>query len=206
MFSVATVLHELLDGKQLFTGANVVEIGSGVLSAPIPAPKGISQSLARVLERAHQRTADARFQSAAEFADALRAVADDNGGEASEHDVRTFVAQVMTAPRRAPPLKSPDLAFSKTPPSGPNQVRAPIDSGNRAVDTLTAPPVNVSVDPQSSKPVSTPPGVENAATAQANVNALTTPPSAPPSRAIYALVFLLLCAAAGAVALFTLRH
>jgi serine/threonine protein kinase len=93
LFSVATVLHELLTGHQLFSGKTVEEIAVHVIRAQIPVIPNIPPALTSVLAKAHQRDPANRYQTAGEFADALRAVFDGRE-EASEHDVRAFVASV----------------------------------------------------------------------------------------------------------------
>jgi serine/threonine-protein kinase len=95
LFSVATVLHELLTGRQLFTGKTVEEIAVHVIRAEIPAIPGIPPALTSVLQKAHQRDPNNRYQTAGEFADALRAVFDGRE-EASEHDVRAFISTVTS--------------------------------------------------------------------------------------------------------------
>jgi serine/threonine-protein kinase len=92
LFSVATVLHEMLTGVALFNGQTVNEIARQVFTLKIPPIPRIPAPLQRVMDRAHQRDAKLRYQTAGEFLDALRAVSE----EASEHEVRSFVAAVMT--------------------------------------------------------------------------------------------------------------
>jgi serine/threonine protein kinase/Zn finger protein HypA/HybF involved in hydrogenase expression len=118
LFSVATVLHEMLTGHQLFNGKTVQEIALGVIRTPIPAIPDLPPALVRVLERAHQRDPAKRFQTAAEFADALRAVCAGKQ-EASEHDVRAFVAQVMSGRKRT--ATDPGVKPASS-PSAPIQV------------------------------------------------------------------------------------
>lgn len=144
LFSVATVLHELLIGRQLFTGANVSEIGLKIISGPMPQPPpGVSAALASVLMRAQQRNPAQRYQSATEFADALREIATQYGGEASEHDVRTFVSDVMSRPRAI--SNTHDIALCETPFSDPAQ---------------PGPHANVKPAPiHTSAPINTPPAV-----------------------------------------------
>jgi len=91
VFSAGVVLWESLTGQRLFNLEGVKKTVERVLSAPIPAPSSknpaISASLDRVVLKALERQRSRRYQSAAEFADALRAVA----GEATRAEVSAWV-------------------------------------------------------------------------------------------------------------------
>jgi serine/threonine protein kinase len=125
LFSVATVLHELLTGRGLFEGSTVNEIAQKVFRMSIPQIHGISPALQRVMDRAHQRDPKMRYQTASEFLDALRSVQNAKD-QASENDVRAFVHAVMTgeglATRPTPKAmrKSEVDALASLPPSHMN--------------------------------------------------------------------------------------
>jgi eukaryotic-like serine/threonine-protein kinase len=92
VFSAGVVLWESLTGSRLFSSSNLKKTSENVLSAPIPPPSSrnpsISARLDRVVLKALNRQRTQRYQSAAEFADALRAV----GGEATRAEVSAWVS------------------------------------------------------------------------------------------------------------------
>jgi len=93
IFSAGVVLWESLTGQRLFSLQGAAKTVERVLNAPIPAPSSknpaISPALDRVVLKALERTASRRFQSAAEFADALRAVR----GEATRAELSAWVCR-----------------------------------------------------------------------------------------------------------------
>ncbi|HEY0466503.1 MAG TPA: serine/threonine-protein kinase, partial [Polyangiaceae bacterium] len=104
VFAAGVVLWESLTGQRLFSVQGVEKTVERVLSAPIPAPSSknpaISPTLDRVVLKALERKSTLRYRSAAEFADALRAVA----GEATRAEVSAWVcstAAEVLARRRA---------------------------------------------------------------------------------------------------------
>jgi serine/threonine-protein kinase len=92
VFSAAVVLWESLTGHRLFAVPGLAKTVERVLGAPIPAPSSknpsISAELDRVVLRALQRESARRYESAAEFADALRRVS----GEATRAEVSAWVS------------------------------------------------------------------------------------------------------------------
>ena len=92
VFSAGVVLWESLTGQRLFAVQGVAKSVERVLSAPIPAPSSknpsISAELDCVVLKALERDRARRYQSAAEFADALRAA----GGEATRAEVSAWVS------------------------------------------------------------------------------------------------------------------
>lgn len=75
VFSLGVVLFELTTGKRLFQGVNPAETLGLVLSAAIPRPSSLvpdyPEGLERIVLRALERDASARFQTAAEMREAL---------------------------------------------------------------------------------------------------------------------------------------
>jgi len=92
VFSAGVVLWESLTGQRLFSLQGPAKTVERMLGAPIPAPSSknpaVSADLDRVVLRALERESALRYQSAAEFADALRAVS----GEALRAEVSAWVA------------------------------------------------------------------------------------------------------------------
>ena len=92
VFSAGVVLWESLTGQRLFALQGAAKTVERVLSAPIPAPSSknplVSADLDRVVSKALQRESRLRYRSAAEFAEALRAV----GGEATRAELSAWVS------------------------------------------------------------------------------------------------------------------
>jgi len=99
IFSAGVVLHELLAGGRAFGGGSMVETVRRVVDGPTPPlPDALVRafpSLVTVVNRALEKRREARYASAAEMAQALRAAlsAPDGMGEAT----------VVQAPIRPPP-------------------------------------------------------------------------------------------------------
>ena len=77
VFSLAVVFHEVLTAKRLFQGEHELDTLRRIVEAPVPkassiAP-GIPEALDAVLHRALERAPEARFQTAAEMAEAVEA-------------------------------------------------------------------------------------------------------------------------------------
>jgi serine/threonine-protein kinase len=89
LFAAGVVLWEALAGRQLFQGETEAALLSQVLRCQVPklSAKGVdAPALQKVLERALEREPEARFATAAEFADALEAC-----GVASQGEVAAWV-------------------------------------------------------------------------------------------------------------------
>jgi hypothetical protein len=72
IYSAGIVLYEMLAGRPPFTGDSAVEVAMRhVQEAPPPLPPATPESLVRVVRQALAKDPAARFQSAAEMADAL---------------------------------------------------------------------------------------------------------------------------------------
>ena len=122
VFSAGVVLWESLTGRRLFSLEGAAKTVERVLTAPIPAPSSknptISADLDRVVLRALERKGALRYQSAAEFADALRAVS----GEATRAEVSAWVSSTaadVLAQRRAAlhELEAMDVPQARQPPT-----------------------------------------------------------------------------------------
>jgi eukaryotic-like serine/threonine-protein kinase len=91
VFSAGVVLWESLTGARLFASERAEATLDRVLSAPIPFPSArnpaITPELDRVVMKALERDIALRYQTAAQFADALRAVP----GEATPAEVSAWV-------------------------------------------------------------------------------------------------------------------
>ena len=93
IFSLGIVLFEMLTGRLPFAGATSTALALQIVQAPAPAPSAVNPSLPKdvdgVVARALAKSLDSRYESAATFAAALRAVS-------ATLDVRTGVAETTT--------------------------------------------------------------------------------------------------------------
>ncbi|MBI5500199.1 MAG: protein kinase, partial [Deltaproteobacteria bacterium] len=78
LYAVGVMLYEMVTGKLPFDGATATEIVAKVLSEPFPQPRALApelpQSIEDIILRATARDRAARYQTAEEFAQALRGV------------------------------------------------------------------------------------------------------------------------------------
>ncbi|HUM13080.1 MAG TPA: protein kinase [Myxococcaceae bacterium] len=75
IFSLGTVLHELLSGERAFPGASLVESGYAILNQePPPLPSTVPPAVGQVVLRCLQKEPESRFQSATDLAFALEVV------------------------------------------------------------------------------------------------------------------------------------
>lgn len=104
LFSLGVVAWEVLAGRRLFAGRNMVSTLHAVLSREVPPlsreREGVGQAVTAAVARAIERDRDARWSTAADFAQALRAAAVEEGHAASRDAIGARVAEVLP-----PPLK-----------------------------------------------------------------------------------------------------
>ncbi len=96
LFSMGIVLWESLTGRRLFRADNNGELLNRLLNSPIPAPSEYVPEIAAldpVLKKALARDPAERFQSAAEFVEAIEAAASGVGGLASPRTVGKSVRE-----------------------------------------------------------------------------------------------------------------
>jgi eukaryotic-like serine/threonine-protein kinase len=158
IFSAGTVLWEALTGRALFRRTDDAATIVAVLQEPIPAPSsivpGLSTALDEVVLKALERNPDARYQTAADFAEALERlklegatgravaayVASAFGGEIKERRDRIKNApetQSSIYPGSGPrPRHSVPGSVSGTPPSSPVTSSGPLTAPPEASDVL----------------------------------------------------------------------
>jgi serine/threonine protein kinase len=100
VFAAGIVLWELLAGRRLFVGETDYQTVERVREAAVLPIDGLDSALDVVVRRALARDASARFQSAAEFADALAQYAFLSRIKLSAGDTRTVVRDVQREIRR----------------------------------------------------------------------------------------------------------
>lgn len=99
LFSMGTILHELLSGKPPFTGDNCMQVLTSILSREAPAVPGASPALQAVLAKALKKNREERYRSAGEFLSELTAVMD---GAASAPCISRREASLVVLPFSAP--------------------------------------------------------------------------------------------------------
>jgi serine/threonine-protein kinase len=152
IFSAGTVLWEALTGRTLFRRADDAATIVAVLQDPIPAPSslvpGLSPALDEVVLKALERNPDARYQTAADFAEALDRL--DLEG-ATSRGVAAYVGSVFgeeIKERRERIKNAPEAHHSLLPVSGsrprhslPGSITGtPPSSPITSTGPLTAPP------------------------------------------------------------------
>lgn len=80
LFALGILLWEMIAGRKPFTGDSVITITHNILSEPTPPVPGATPALEMVLQRATAKDPLHRFPSAAEFREALVAVAGSRTG------------------------------------------------------------------------------------------------------------------------------
>ena len=103
IFSAAVVLHEMLTGEQVYDGDSVYAVARAIECEEVLPPSsfvdGVPLGLDEVVMRGMERDPALRFQSAAEFADALERVCIHCGGEALDSYARRELASAAAEHR-----------------------------------------------------------------------------------------------------------
>ncbi|MBI5488239.1 MAG: serine/threonine protein kinase [Deltaproteobacteria bacterium] len=173
LYAVGVMLFEMVTGKLPFDGGTATEIVAKVLSQPFPSPRTIvpelPPSIEEIILRATARDRAARYQTAQEFAQALRAVRGELvAGQVLDEDDPEFpsdedpsvmrrldeIASAVTAGERVrasvPPPTRPSGGIPRVPsspqdgrrPSGPSSLltgRHPV-AGAQGVRAGSVPP------------------------------------------------------------------
>ncbi len=99
LFSLGTLLWEVLAGRRLFKAPTAKETLTRVRRAEAPSPtlyrSDISEELEEFILKALARRPEQRFQSAAEMHEALGALMNREGHRVTNHDLAAFLAQVQ---------------------------------------------------------------------------------------------------------------
>jgi serine/threonine protein kinase/sugar lactone lactonase YvrE len=72
LFSMSVVLHEMLTGRSPFAGDTAIAILNAIVTVEVEPPSTVSAGVRAVLQRGLQKSPARRFQSASDFAFALR--------------------------------------------------------------------------------------------------------------------------------------
>ncbi len=120
VFSAGIILYQFLTGEKPFTGGGAWTIAKKIIQEDPPLPSSINTNVSplfdAVVNKALAKTADARYQSAKEFAAALRRALD---GKAAEDDADATIAGTIIAPAPAPaPRPAPRAELTRSGSSG----------------------------------------------------------------------------------------
>lgn len=128
LFSIAVILYELLTGEKPFPGQAVATIMQKVLNAPVEDPTNLNYdvppSFNAVIKKGLAKRPAERFQSAREFADALRAAAQNRYVEAPAMGMEATLLPGGSDDSEATSMMS-------APPPGPSPFAAPAPSASR---------------------------------------------------------------------------
>ncbi len=101
VFSLGTVLYEMLTGTKLFAGADATEIMYNVSQLRPVAPSRINRQVPAMLDlvvaKALEKDVDERYQDAHQFAADLRACLSELGGRRSEAEPTTTIGRAAAA-------------------------------------------------------------------------------------------------------------
>lgn len=96
IYALGCVLHELLTGRRAFGGRNSAEIMKAQLEQTVDEGRGLPKEWRAVLRTAMASTPEQRFASAADFADAIRALSRPLPTATRMHPLLAFVLGVAT--------------------------------------------------------------------------------------------------------------
>ncbi|MBI3893041.1 MAG: protein kinase [Candidatus Wallbacteria bacterium] len=133
LYALSIVLYEMLAGRIPFDAPSALETLTMHLHTPVPVPENLPYSLMEVLRKGLAKDPADRFQTAAEFQQALDRVAPDVSGMAplSESRSQRAAAQTNVAarpPTRAPYESAPNRAPQPPEPSTVDLTRQPARS------------------------------------------------------------------------------
>ncbi len=143
LFSMGVVLWEALVGRRLFKAENNGELLNRLFYAAIPPPSEYVADAApidAVLAKALERDPDKRFQTTAEFLDAIEAAASSIGGLASERAVSRTVKELLGAKieTESARIRSAIDLLGRSQVSSPGAVPRPEPSGLVSLDGADA--------------------------------------------------------------------
>jgi len=139
LFALGILLWEMVVGRKPFTGDTVPTITYRILSEPTPAAPGATPALEMVLQRATAKEPDQRFPNAAEFREALMAVAGSRTGVFAAAN-RTGAFAAYATPPAVSPLPNSTVQYSAATQLGVAPV-APVAAPISAPQALTPIPV-----------------------------------------------------------------
>lgn len=196
LFAMGAITWEALTGQRLFKGeteaATLARVMSGLIPRVSEVDAGLGPALDAVCARALERDAEARFQSAADMADALEraALAPGGPGLASPREVATYV-QELIGQEMSEQRDSVRTWLAKSESSTSHLVTIPLDRPSRR--GAEAPSAPRSAEPELEPDAISPVDASVMRPTQPSASAPTEPP---PRRARRAAVLWIAAAAA----------
>lgn len=155
LFAVGVMLYEALSGRKPFAGDTTPTILYKIVNEP-PEPidtdalQGISPATRSVLERALVKDPDQRYQTAADFAKALRAAKDPTWSGQSEEGTTMLPSGAAMAP--SPSFKPSSAPTVATPMQGTGSVTTGVPLPGQATQVAQAQPTAASPMPLQAAP------------------------------------------------------
>lgn len=147
IYAAGAMLFHLLTGKRPYEG-NPTSIMQRVLNAslpPLPSDRvtGLGQAWDAVIKKAMARAPEERFQSAAEFAEAVSSALRAPGAMAAHEDADAEATVIQSAPRRGeqapPPVAKPAPAYTSASASVSASASAPAPAPEAATTRPSSP-------------------------------------------------------------------
>src|SRR4051794_10893885 len=157
IFALSTVLYEMLTGRKLFTGDNELSILEQVREARVALPSEINDEVTpevdKIVQKALQKDAAQRYQTAGEMARDLDAVLYSFKPTPTSADLAIYMHRLATSV--ATPAHSMEM-HAPEPPQAPNELKplrsAPVAAAAPAIPT-SAMPAAAAVTPAKKAPV-----------------------------------------------------
>ncbi|MBF0610757.1 MAG: protein kinase [Magnetococcales bacterium] len=150
LFSIGVILYELLTGEKPFPGQAVATIMQKVLNAPVEPPTSfnfdIPDSFNALVRKALAKRPSERFQSAKEFADALKLAAQGKYGEGEANAASAEGTMVVGGQSDA----DATAMIPSAPPKSDATISAPHAAPTRAAAPQAAPPPPPAAEKKSS--------------------------------------------------------
>lgn len=141
LYSLAVCLYELLTGERLFVAAGLTTSAEEIYSQPIELPSrkvaGLPPELDKVMLKALAIDANARYQTAGEFAEALSRCAHRNSLMISAPELATHLRQVCGAPEEWRDVGDQVGGHTAQLGGGGTEVYDAIDEGTEQVDAAS---------------------------------------------------------------------
>ena len=166
IFSLGSVLYEVLTGNQLFSGESEIGVLDAVRECQIGSPReivpAIPEEVARIVLRALAKSPDERFQTAGELEHEIRAVLDNLRPTPSQKDLSAYLHTLFETPKSgAVALPAPGTATTAEPSFMPPAAEGPAAGAPAAGTPIPGTPTEAA--PAAAQPAAEGPTAEPAA-------------------------------------------
>jgi hypothetical protein len=118
LFSLGSILFEMLVGQRLFPGDNELSVLEAVRECEVPAPRDVESSVPeavdQLVQKSLQKEPDARFQDAGEMLQEMESILYGLDPTPSQADLAAFMHEVLTGSETTKPSRPRESA---TPPA-----------------------------------------------------------------------------------------